>query len=48
MINKGKYTLLVIEMLKDILLRIGGHHVKKRFTFRQLNIATHFFEGKKI
>jgi pyruvate kinase len=39
MINKGKHTIEVIETLKDILLRGGGHHIKKRYTFRPLNIA---------
>jgi len=42
MINKGAHTIKVIETLKDILHRIGGHHVKKRFTFRPLSIATRF------
>lgn len=43
MINKGDYTIEVIETLRDILSRIGGHHIKKRFTFRPLNIARRFF-----
>jgi pyruvate kinase len=42
MINKGDYTLKVIETLRDILHRIGGHHIKKRFTFRPLSIAENF------
>jgi pyruvate kinase len=42
MINKGQHIIRVIEMLKDIFLRSGGHHVKKRFTFRPLAIATRF------
>lgn len=42
MINKGAYTIEVIETLRDILLRSGGHHVKKRYTFRPLNIASRF------
>jgi pyruvate kinase len=42
MINKGAHVIRVIESLKDILLRSGGHHVKKRFTFRPLSIATQF------
>lgn len=42
MINKGDYTIKVIETLTDILQRIGGHHIKKRFTFRSLSIATSF------
>ncbi|MBX7108166.1 MAG: hypothetical protein K1X61_05905 [Chitinophagales bacterium] len=42
MINKGQFIIHVIEMLRDIFLRSGGHHVKKRFTFRPLAIATRF------
>jgi len=42
MINKGDHTIEVIETLRDILQRIGGHHVKKRFVFRPLNIAKRF------
>ncbi|MBC7848788.1 MAG: pyruvate kinase [Chitinophagaceae bacterium] len=42
MINKGGHTVKVIETLKDILHRIAGHHIKKRFTFRQLSIAKNF------
>ncbi len=42
MINKGDHTIEVIETLRDILHRIGGHHVKKRFVFRPLNIARKF------
>ncbi len=39
MINKGDHTIEVIETLRDILHRTGGHHIKKRFTFRPLRIA---------
>jgi len=39
MINKGDHTIEVIEALRDILLRSGGHHAKKRFTMRPLSIA---------
>lgn len=42
MINKGDHTIEVIETLRDILRRIGGHHIKKRFTFRPLSIASSF------
>lgn len=42
MINKGTHIIQTMETLKDILIRSGGHHVKKRFTFRPLNIATRF------
>jgi pyruvate kinase len=39
MINKGEHTVEVIETLKGILFRGGGHHIKKRYTFRPLSIA---------
>lgn len=42
MINKGDHTIEVIETLRDILHRTGGHHIKKRFTFRPLSIAESF------
>ncbi|MFN8289252.1 MAG: pyruvate kinase [Chitinophagaceae bacterium] len=42
MINKGDHIIQTIETLRDILIRSGGHHVKKRYTFRPLNIATRF------
>ena len=42
MINKGSHTIKVIETLIDILHRIGGHHIKKRFTMRPLSIAQEF------
>ncbi len=45
MINKGEHTIEVIETLKDILQRTGGHHIKKRFTFRPLSIAERFIDG---
>ncbi len=47
LINKGKHTVKVIETLTNILQRIGGHHIKKRFTFRPLGIATHFINSKE-
>lgn len=46
MINKGDYTIEVIESLRDILQRTGGHHIKKRFTFRPLSIAQGFIAGE--
>jgi pyruvate kinase len=46
MLNKGAYILNAMETLKDILQRSGGHHIKKRSTFRTLKIAEHFFTGK--
>lgn len=42
MINKGEHIIQTLETLRDILIRSGGHHVKKRFTFRPLNIASRF------
>lgn len=42
MINKGAYTIEVLETLLDILLRTSEHRRKKRFTFRPLNIAKRF------
>ncbi|HLG41402.1 MAG TPA: pyruvate kinase, partial [Chitinophagaceae bacterium] len=47
MINKGDHTIKVIETLRDILQRTGGHHIKKRYTFRQLNIAKSFLQSKR-
>ncbi len=42
MINKGAHIIRTMETLRDILIRSGGHHVKKRYTFRPLAIATRF------
>ena len=42
MLNKGKYLLTVLATLQDILQRSGGHHIKKRHTFRPLKIAERF------
>ncbi len=42
MINKGEHIIKTLETLRDILIRSGGHHVKKRYTFRPLAIATRF------
>ncbi|MDO5608437.1 MAG: pyruvate kinase [Capnocytophaga sp.] len=42
MINKGSYTLKVIDVLSDILQRTGGHRAKKRYYMRPLSIATNF------
>lgn len=47
MINKGDHTIEVIETLHDILRRIGGHHIKKRFTFRPLSIARKFLSEEE-
>lgn len=45
MVNKGKHMLLVLATLRDILRRSGGHHAKKRYVFRPLNIAERFLQG---
>jgi hypothetical protein len=45
MINKGDHTIKVIETLKDILQRTGGHHIKKRYTLRPLSIAERFIKS---
>ncbi|WP_421798892.1 pyruvate kinase [Haliscomenobacter sp.] len=42
MINKGNHIIRTMEALRNILIRSGGHHVKKRYTFRPLSIATRF------
>lgn len=47
MINKGEHTIKVIETLRNILNRTGGHHIKKRFTFRPLSIAKTFIRAQK-
>jgi len=46
MINKGPHTIKVLSTLKNILKRTAEHKVKKRFTFRPLNIARNFIQGK--
>ena len=45
MLNKGKYLLTVLATLQDILHRSGGHHSKKRYVFRPLQIAERFLAG---
>jgi len=45
MINKGDHTIEVLETLQNILHRVGGHHIKKRFTFRPLSIAQKFIRN---
>ena len=42
MVNKGTHLIKTMETLKDILVRSGGHHVKKRYTSRPLSIAKRF------
>jgi hypothetical protein len=50
MINKGAYTIKVMETIKEVLSRNSGHHHKKRYRFRRLGIAAGFFanDGKLI
>lgn len=45
MLNKGTYILNALTTLNDILVRSGGHHLKKRSMFRSLKIAGHFFKN---
>jgi pyruvate kinase len=45
MLNKGTYVLDVLKSLKDILKRSAGHHSKKRYTFRPMQIARNFFSS---
>lgn len=47
MINKGDYTIKVMKTLTDILQRSGGHHAKKRYTFRPMQIARNYFAVTK-
>jgi pyruvate kinase len=44
MLNKGDYIMDVMRSLRDILERSGRHHVKKRYTFRPMQIAKDFFD----
>jgi pyruvate kinase len=43
MINKGDYTIKVLKTLTDISQRSGGHHIKKRYTSRPMQIAKNYF-----
>jgi pyruvate kinase len=44
MLNKGEFTIEVIETLRDVLYRSGGHRIKKRYSFRPLRIAERFMQ----
>jgi pyruvate kinase len=46
MINKGKYTHLVLDTLNDIAKRSHRHHLKKRYEMQALSIAKKFSEKK--
>lgn len=43
MLNKGNYIIDVIKTLQDILQRSGAHHIKKRYTFRPMQMAINYF-----
>jgi pyruvate kinase len=45
MLNKGGYTVEVMESLKDILHRTCEHRIKKRYTLRPLRIAQHYLKS---
>jgi pyruvate kinase len=45
LINKGNYVINVLKSLTDILRRSGGHHVKKRYTFRPMQIASNYLKS---
>lgn len=47
MINKGDFTLKVLQTLNDILARSRRNNYKNRRLFRQLSIANRFFERHK-
>jgi pyruvate kinase len=44
MLNKGDHIIHVIKTLQDILQRSGTHHVKKRYTFRPMQMAINYFK----
>ena len=44
MLNKGDHIIKVIQSLKDILQRSGTHRLKKRYTFRPMQIARNYIE----
>ena len=46
MINKGDHVIRVLESLREILYRSSGHHIKKRYTFRQLSVAKAFLASR--
>jgi pyruvate kinase len=48
MINKGTYMIEVVESLREILKRSGGHRIKKRYLFRPLGIASRFLSGSLV
>lgn len=47
MINKGTYVVEVLQTLTNVLKRMDAHHLKKRFVFRPLGIASMFYKDGK-
>ncbi len=47
MINKGDYIIEVLKTLIDIMQRSSEHHLKKRYTFRPMQIARDYFQMGK-
>lgn len=47
LLNKGDYIIEVMKTLLDILQRSGTHHIKKRYIFRNMNIASRFIQKFK-
>jgi pyruvate kinase len=45
MINKGEYTVEVLQSLNDILLRSRKNNFKNRRLFRQLSVASNFMKN---
>lgn len=45
MLNKGDYIINAMNTLIDILRRSGGHHAKKRYTFRPMEMASNYLNG---
>jgi pyruvate kinase len=45
MVNKGDFILNVLHSLTDILSRSGGHHLKKRYTLRPMQMASRYLRG---
>lgn len=43
MVNKGVYVVEVLKTLTNVLKRMDEHHLKKRFVFRPLGIASKFY-----
>ena len=46
--HKGNYIINIVNTLNDILRRRGGNHVKKRYTFRPMQIASNYLSSENI